>query len=214
LEEVAMTDERRFSRWGHLSGLVITGALVVVLAGAGSAAGKKPDPPSGAPQVSVVTMTSAPVIITTPGELYELTFDPESAVSFTQQPGQVITATMAASIEAPDWGGLFCDVHAAVNLTNGSADSGYTVLRQSRITQRGDVWWNFSEMGRDLTRSIPAPASATDHTVIGVTWMQKGDMDGYVDPDGDDAVCYGTEYGFEYQEVTVSVTVSVVTMQN
>lgn len=206
-----MTDEGRSSRWGRLSGLVVTVAMVVVLAGAGSAAGKKPDPPPVTPsQVSVVTLTSDPVTITTPGEVYDLTFGPESAVSFTQQPGQVVTATMAASLDAPDWGTLFCDVHAAVDITNGAAESVFTAMRQTEITQRGDVWWQMTEMGRDLTRSIPAPASATDHTVIGVAWMDDP-LSAY--PPSDHS-CYGTEYGFPYQEVTATVRVSVVTTQN
>lgn len=161
-----------------------------------------------------MTLTSSPVTLAESETIYDFAFSPESAASFTQLPGEVVTVTMAASFDAPNPGLLFCDLHAAVNLPNGSAvGSGgdyFAALRQDWLAQRGDVWWEMTDEGSDLTRTIPAPAAAIDHTLIGVAWMAAIPVDeGEPDPD-----CYGTKYGYEPQEVKASVRVSVVKVKN
>lgn len=191
--------------------VVVLGIAVVpmLLSSAGGAATGKPDTAGKTSPVSVVTLTGAPVTITTPGVLYEFDFSPASAVSFAQQPGEVVTVTMAASWDMPDPGALFCDLHTAVNLPNAATDGDTPIiLRQNTLAQRGDDWWQLPDQSRDLTRTIPAPAAPTDHTLVGVTWMEDGSPG--EEQEGD---CYGTNYGFEYQEITATVRVSVVKMK-
>lgn len=191
------------STWGRLGGAVVIVAVVVGVfaAAAGTATGKL-DPDKKA-QVSVATVDSSVATLADPDTVYDLTFGPESAATFTQEPGEVVTVTMAASFVPEDGDHLFCDLHAAVNLDDGLSDPvPETALRQNWLAQRGDVWWQMTEQGRDLTRTLPAPAVATTHTVVGVAWM---DTPLVGEPD-----CYGTQYGFAPQEVDVSARVSVV----
>jgi hypothetical protein len=208
-----MTDNKLSSRWMRLGVIMLGIAVVSMLLSAGGEAKVKPGGPGKSSQVSVVTLTAGPVTITTPGELYPL-FSPPA--TFTQLPGEVVTVTMGASFDMPDPTGLFCDLHTAVFLPNASSDEDTPIsMRQNTLAQRGDDWWNLTEQSRDLTRTIPAPEVATEHTLMGVTWM---DLPGLLgpppeDPNDDPGDCYGTNYeGFEYQVVTAGVRVSVVKM--
>jgi hypothetical protein len=160
-------------------------------------------------QVTVTTLTGGPATITEPGTVYDLAFSPASAVTFTQQPGEVVMLTMTAEFDGPQVDALFCDLHAGVNLTRPDSgyDPSYTGVLQTMMMQRGDVWWAIPVMGRDSTRVIPSPGTATDYTVVGVAWMDAPE-------EGPDEACYGTQFGGEYQEVTASVRVSIVTLKS
>lgn len=210
-----MPDRKRVSAWLRMTTALAFAALLLTLAGAEGAAGDKPSDPGSKGRTGVVTLTGGPVTITAPGsgegEVTDFEFSPESALTFTQQPGEVITVTMAAEFDVPNEESLFCDVHGAVNLARSDLayDPNYTAMEQTFITQRGDVWWAMTHMGRDSTRTIPSPASPTQYTVIGVAWMDETDPDSPED-------CYGntTEDGTAHQDVDVSVRVSVVSIRS
>lgn len=182
----------------------VAAGLVLVSAGATGVATGKPAMPK-APPVSVVTLAGQPVVVATPGEFYDITFDPASAVSFTQMPGTVVSVSMSATITSGDATMLFCDVHAAVGMMGAdSADTPIAMHQTVIMAQRGGDWWYMAEASGDLTRTIPAPAAMTTHTMVGKVWMDP--------PSEPEADCYGIADGGQYQAYTVPVRVSIVTL--
>jgi hypothetical protein len=187
-----------------LPAVAMAAAVLLVSADVTGAAGGKPTPK--VPQVKVVTLVGQTVTVTTPGELYDIAFTPSTAVQFTQQPGEVVTVAMIAASKGDD-SLVFCDIHAAVHAAGVDQEQMPIAMHETvLLAQRGDDWWQMAAWSQDLSRTLPSPAEATLHTILGKVWMDAGP----VDPETTD--CYGTQYGGEHQDFAVDVRVSIVTM--
>jgi hypothetical protein len=181
----------------------VAASLLLASANLTGVANAKPKPAAG---VTVVTLTGE-VTVTEPGTMFEIAFEPTSGASFTQMPGQVVNVSMKGEAIGDGDGELvFCDVFAAVQVTNVYAATAmpFSMRETVFIAQRGGAWWEMTEESANLSRTIPAPATATNHTIVGVAWM--GEVVGE-EPD-----CYGTQYGGEHVDFTVPVRVSIVTL--
>ncbi|NJD29377.1 MAG: hypothetical protein FIA92_13905 [Chloroflexi bacterium] len=151
-----------------------------------------------------MTLVGQTVTVTTPGVLYDVVFTPSTEVQFSQQPGEVVNVSMIAR-SAGDDTLVFCDIHAAVHASGIDQDEMPIVMHETvLLAQRGDDWWRMAEWSGDLSRTIPAPAAATVHTILGKVWMDAPAEEG-----GD---CYGLEVGGQHVDFTVDLRVSIVTM--
>jgi hypothetical protein len=191
-------------------------ALTFAMGGFAGAVGGKPATTGPAAKATIANLTAESDLLsgsqthTEPGEVYSLEFTPAEAITFMQRQGEVVTISMEPTFTSSvDWDGLFCDVHAAVNLTEGGDPPITAVVHGRRITQRGDDWWHMFEEGRDLTRTLPAPAADTTYTIIGVAWMDAPNEDAVED-------CFGGNPTAEppvsptYQTASVALRLSIV----